>query len=114
MSKSKVISRWTSEDREYRLIAQGNWSEGFVDRYVVEVLGKDTLGDPRWDSEFSWTGPDSRSVRNVNERQLCALADAVKQGLLKNRDPIVQKIVEYLRSFADAAPMIDGILEGLA
>lgn len=99
---------------DYRLISRGKWSAGYVDEYVIEKLGKDNFGDARWDLWHRWCGQDSTVCKNTTDEHACnVLASGIRAALTQHRDPIVEKIVAYLRTFGDdASAMIDGILEG--
>lgn len=52
-AKSKLIHEWDHgppKSRErYRLIAVADHTPGYEDRYYIERLGADGLGEPRWD-----------------------------------------------------------------
>ncbi len=64
MAKDKrgsVITEWDQDKERYRLIARGKWTEGYEDKYIIERLGADGIGEPRWGTVYEF-GP------NKNER----------------------------------------------
>lgn len=60
-SNSTLIHEWDNLDTKerYRLLAVGKWSPGYQDKYIIEMLGQDGLGEPRWDEVVQWDPSDS-------------------------------------------------------
>lgn len=57
--RAKLIHEWEHDKDRYRLLARGKWSVGYEDEYIIEKLGQDGIGEPRWDGVANWK-PDDR------------------------------------------------------
>lgn len=47
--KSRLLVEWPEGEDRYRLLATADATPGYEDEYVIEKLGVDGLGEPRWD-----------------------------------------------------------------
>lgn len=58
-SRATLIHEWDHGKERYRLLAVGRISAGYEDSYVIEELGSDGMGEPRWTAHAQWNSKDS-------------------------------------------------------
>lgn len=58
-SRGKLLCEWTADKETYRLITIGRYTAGYEDRYVIEKLGADAIGEPQWTAEHAWEPGDN-------------------------------------------------------
>lgn len=62
--KVKLLHEWDDGKDRYRLLAKARMSKGYEDEYIVDKLGQDSFGEPRWDFYYHWlsneTAPGDR------------------------------------------------------
>ncbi len=75
-SKARLIYEWESGKERYRLIAVANHTPGFEDRFVIDVLERDSLGEPSWKNFHTM---DVKALGKLSERII--LIDAIKKLL---------------------------------
>lgn len=46
---SRLVIEWSDGKERYRLIAKAKHTPGYEDEFVINKLGADDLGEPRWD-----------------------------------------------------------------
>jgi hypothetical protein len=52
--RAQLLHEWEHGEHRYRLIARAKFTPGYEDVYVIEKLGTDSLGEPRWSVEHTW------------------------------------------------------------
>lgn len=57
--KAKLLHEWDVGHDRYRLIARAKWTSGYEDEYLIEKLGQDGYGEPRWDTCHAWRPGDA-------------------------------------------------------
>lgn len=53
-SKATLLHEWDVANERYRLITIANFTPGYEDVYVIELLSQDALGEPTWSTIFNW------------------------------------------------------------
>ncbi len=53
-SKAVLVHEWDAGKERYRLVAVGKFSAGYEDEYVIEQLGADAIGEPKWTGHARW------------------------------------------------------------
>ena len=76
-SRASLIYEWADGDDRYRLLSVGKFSAGYEDKFVIERLTADALGEPRWDSCWEWDA--GKSLAGL-------LVGAVKSLLVDQRE----------------------------
>lgn len=81
-AKRKLVMEWDYNKNHYRLIAIADHTPGYEDHYLIEELGVDGLGEPRWTPMRSW---DSKGGVSAVENLLTSainslLADRRRDG----------------------------------
>lgn len=92
---AKLISRFTHNKVNYRLIAKAKATAGHEDTYVIEREGTDELGDVRWESYHSFPNDEDRNAIQLR------LISALKQAQQEQREPIVSAITTWISKQAD-------------
>lgn len=109
---AKCIARFTygdkltNGDKQCRLLAKGKWSEGYEDSYVIEQLGADELGDPRWDRYTDFKNDE------YNNGLPLRLVFALRQVQSEQRGDVVEKIAAFVATFPEGLAIADAIREG--
>lgn len=80
--RAKLLHEWDVGKDRFRLIARAKWTSGYEDEYLVEKLGQDGYGEPRWDKFYSWDAKEHQVI----DRTMTVLVAAIK-GLVNAYDP---------------------------
>lgn len=53
-SRGTLLHEWDDDKRRYRLVSVAKFTKGYEDKWIIEELTSDSLGEPRWDKRFEW------------------------------------------------------------
>lgn len=78
-AKAMLIHEWDYENVRYRLVARGNFSAGYEDEYIIEILEADALGEPRWTASAQcWKNDRKDDVKTILVAAIKSLIKAVQ------------------------------------